>query len=192
MSSLGGLPEGRAGQALAAGSTVVVLAILWLGAAAPALDWYGARQGQLAAARQRLAHMTTLRQSLPALRREAESVAARATETQILLPGDTDAIAGANLQSTLQNLADRAGISLDSVAMLPAQPVGALRRIGAEISVTATWPTLVALLTSIDVAEPRMVADDLSITASAQPDPGQDVTLQAGLTVSAFRAGGPP
>lgn len=185
------LPEGRTGQALAIGLALLALALLWLGAVAPALDWYGARQQQLALARQEVAHMAMLRQSLPLLRR-AVAGSARAVDAQILLPGDSDAIAGANLQSALQNLASQSGISLDSAAMAAATPVGALRRIGVDVSVTATWPALIAFLTAIDTAQPRMIADNVSVTASAQPDATTDVPLQASFTVAAFRAGGAP
>jgi hypothetical protein len=37
-----------------------------------------------------------------------------------------------------------------------------------------------------------MIADNVSVTASAQPDATTDVPLQASFTVAAFRAGGAP
>jgi general secretion pathway protein M len=184
------LPEGRQGQLMAVGLTFIALTLLWLGVLSPALGWYGGRQAQLTAARQEAAHMAVLRLTLPALRAAVASPAANAIATQLLLSGNSDDIAGANLQSTLQNLATQTGNSLDSAAMIPPQPVGALRRIGVDVSVTATWPALIALLTAIETAQPRMIVDDLSVTASAQPDPTQDVPLQASFSVSAFRAGG--
>ena len=185
------LPEGRIGQLLAVGLAVAVLTLAWLGVVAPVLGWYQARQDQAAMAREEAVHMEMLRRSLPDLRRE---VAASTTQAgpQILLAGQSDAIAGANLQSMLQNLAGQAGISLDSATVLPAQPVGALRRIGIEVSVTTTWPALIALLTAIDTAQPKMIVDDLALTEPASPDPGQDVPLQADFSVAAFHAGAGP
>jgi general secretion pathway protein M len=76
--------------------------------------------------------------------------------------------------------------------MVPEEPVGALRKIGVAVSLTTTWPALVALLGAIDTAQPRMITDDLVVTASTPTDPRQDVPLEASFTVSAFRAGDGP
>jgi general secretion pathway protein M len=189
--SAGALPEGRTGQILAAALALAALAALWLGAVAPAWGWFGARQEQLAAARLELAHLIMLRTSLPDLRRAVAGSAAPAAAA-MLLAGDSDAIAAANLQSAVQGLATTSGLSLDSVAMVPEEPVGALRKIGVAVSLTTTWPALVALLGAIDTAQPRMITDDLVVTASTPTDPRQDVPLEASFTVSAFRAGDGP
>jgi general secretion pathway protein M len=181
--SAGALPEGRTGQILAAALALAALAALWLGAVAPAWGWFGARP--------ELAHLTMLRTSLPDLRRAVAGSAAPAAAA-MLLAGDSDAIAAANLQSAVQGLATTSGLSLDSVAMVPEEPVGALRKIGVAVSLTTTWPALVALLGAIDTAQPRMITDDLVVTASTPTDPRQDVPLEASFTVSAFRAGDGP
>ena len=184
------LPEGRPGQMLAVGLAGLVLIVAWFGVAAPVLGWYDARCDQLAAMRQEAVHIDMLRRSLPALRREAAGGATQ-SGSQNLLPGGSDAIAGANLQSILQNLAVQAGVSLDSVTMLPAQPVGSLRRVGVELGVTTTWPALIALLAAIETAQPRMIVGNLSLTAAAA-DPGEAVPLQADFTAASFRAGDAP
>ena len=185
------LPEGRAGQISAAGLALLALAALAFGVIAPLSDWYGARAALLQDERQQLAHMLALQRTLPSLRRSAAAAAQTANAT-VLLPGGSDAIAGAALQSSLQNLAARSSISLDSAEMQPADDVGALRRIGVAVSVTTTWPALITLLAQIDSASPRMIVDNLTINGNAPPDPRQEVSLQATFTVSAFRAGGGP
>jgi general secretion pathway protein M len=185
------LPEGKAGQALAVGLTVLALALIWLGLAAPLAGWYGARADLLTLERQEIAHGAALARSLPALRQQAAAAAARADDNAILLAGGSDAIAGANLQAALQALAAQAGTSLDSVTMVPAQPQGTLRRIGVQVSLTATWPVLSALLGAIDTARPRMIVDQLTVTSPGQTDPRQDAPLQAAFTVAAFRTGPP-
>jgi general secretion pathway protein M len=186
------LPEGRLGTLLAVAATLLVLAAIWLGAVTPVLGWYEGQADALTTARLEVAHMQALKDSLPALRREVAQSAAQSSGTDVLLDGGSDAIAGANLQATLNDLAAQAGTTLDSAEAVTAQPTGALRRIGVSVSVTATWPVLIAYLAAIDAARPRMVVDDLSVSTNSAPDVRQDVTLQANFTVSAFRAGSAP
>jgi general secretion pathway protein M len=186
------LPEGRQGQILAVGIAVLALVLLWLGAVAPLLSWYGGQADALSAAQLQLAHMQGLQASLPALRARLAASAALPASDAVLLAGSSDAIAGANLQAQLNTLAGQAGTSLDSVESIAAQQVGGLRRIGVTVSLNATWPVLTAFLTAIDTAQPRMIVDNLNVTANAATDPRQDVTLQANFDVAAFRAGTAP
>jgi len=184
------LPEGRPGQILAVGGALVLLAVVWLGLVSPGLDWYFKRETMLQDTLSQAAHMQAQVQALPALR-AAAAASASGDAGQVLVPGDSDAISGANLQADLTNLAQSAGTSLDSVENVSATPVGSLRRIGVAVSMSTTWPTLVAFLTAIESAQPRMMVDDLSVSSDATPDAGQDVALQANFTVSAFRSGAP-
>lgn len=183
------LPEGRAGQISAVGLALLALAALWLGALAPALAWYGTRAATLQNERLQVAHMAALVRDVPALRASVGAAAHSAGAT-VLLSGGSDEIAGANLQSAVQALAAQSGTSLDSAEMLPAEEVGALRRIGVSVGITTNLPALTGLLAAIDAARPRMVVDDLTISSGAPAGPGQDIGLQAGFTVSAFRSGG--
>jgi len=186
------LPEGPAGQALAVAAGFLVIAMIWAGLVTPALGWYQGQSAALAGARLEAAHLLALRASLPALRQQLAASASIAPGADILLQGDSDAIAGANLQADLNLLAAQAGASLDSTESVPAEASGGLRRIGVTVSLTATWPVLVAYLAAIEAASPRMIVDDLSVSAESDPDPRQDVPLQASFTVSAFRAGAGP
>jgi general secretion pathway protein M len=185
------LPEGKAGQALALAIPLLAAALLWLAVLSPLLSWYEERDAWLAQQREIAAHMAALGQEIPALRQAVTTADQLAAGDQVLVSGNTDAIAGANLQSALQNLATQAGTSLGSTDALPVQPVGALRRIGLQVSVTATWPQLIALLEAIDTAQPRMIVDVLSITSMEQPGAAQDAPLQVSFSVTGFR-GGPP
>jgi general secretion pathway protein M len=186
------LPEGRPGQIAACACTLLFAVLVWLSIGAPAVTWYSARAATLAQAQTELAHMQMLRDSLPELRRLAAQTAARPESDQTLVAGDSDAVAGANLQAALAGAASQTGTSLDSVETLPAQQIGPLRRIGVAVSITTTWPQLVALMTAIDTQRPRMILSDLSVTADSAADPSQDVTLQANFSIAAFWAGNHP
>jgi len=185
------LPDGKRGQMLAVALTFIALALVWMSVLGPLIGWYQDRADDLAQQQEVAARMATLSQEIPALRAAVTAADAQSSDGQLLLDGDTDAIAGANLQSALQTLASQAGTSLDSSELLPVQPAGALRRIGMQVSVTATWPVLIALLQAIGTAQPRMIVDQLSVSTAAQAAGGADPQLQATFSVSGFRAGTP-
>lgn len=183
------LPDGRRGQALAAAIGLLGVLLLWQVTAAPLLGWYAARQDELAQQRQLAAHMQALGREIPALRNAVAAAGLQSSDSQVLLSGNSDVIAGANLQTALQGLAAQAGTSLSSAALQPAQPAGALRRISMQVSVSASWPVLIALLQSIGTAEPRMIVEALNITVASGTD--QAAPVQASFTVTGLRAGAP-
>lgn len=185
------LPEGRQGQALAVAITLLAAALLWFGAVSPLLGWYEARADELAQQQEIAAHMAALGQEIPALKAAISAAGLQSAGDQVLLAGGTDAIAGANLQSALQDLATQAGTSLDSAEMLPVQQAGTLRRIGIQVSVTAAWPVLISLLEAIGTARPRMIVDQLSIINASEPAVGQEQPVQANFSVTGFCAGMP-
>jgi general secretion pathway protein M len=186
------LPEGASGQALAVAAAAVVLALIWLTMLTPLLGWYANQSGALAAAQLEAAHLQALQAGLPELHRQIAASASESPAADILLHGGSDAIAGANLQAALNSLAAQSAASLDSTESVPAAASGGLRRIGVAVSLNASWPALVAFLTAIDSASPRMIVDDLTISAVSEPDAQRDVSLQANFTVAAFRAGSGP
>lgn len=185
------LPDGRRGQALAIALTIIAAALLWLCTAGPLLSWYDARADRLVQQQQLAARMKNLSAEIPALRRAVGAAGLQSDDDQVLLAGSTDVIAGANLQSTLQTLASQAGTSLDSAALLPAQQAGTLRRISMQVSLTATWPVLIALLEAIGTSRPRMIVDQISLANTLATEPSQETPLQANFSVTAFRAGTP-
>lgn len=183
------LPDGRRGQVLALGITLIAAGLIWLAVISPLIGWYEARAALLAQKCALAAHMQAMERQLPAIRATVARLGAADGTAGILLPGHSDAIAGANLQSALQDLAAQAGTSLNSAAMQPTRAMGRLRRISVQVSVTTPhWPVLVALLRSIEMAEPRMIVDSLSLTTAREPGLGQPSSIQADLSVSAFRA----
>jgi general secretion pathway protein M len=186
------LPEGRRGQILALGLTVIAAVLAWLVLAAPLIGWYQTRQDELAAKQTLAAHMAALEQEIPGLRRAVAHLGAGDGTARMLLAGSSDAIAGANLQSALQGLANNAGTSLDSVGMQPAKSLQALRLITVQVSLTARWPVLVAFLRAVETAQPRMIVDAISLNTASIPGSGQPANLQANISVTGFRAGDRP
>ncbi len=178
------LPEGARGRALALGCTVLAAALVWLGVAAPLVDWYMARADLLEQRRAIAARMATLAATRPALERALATPTVHASRA--LADSATDALASAALQQLVADMAARAKVDIGSVETLAGEPAGAYRRIRLHLSVHAALPPLVHLLTAIEQSDLSMLIDDLEIHP---PDGRGDVAaiLDARFTVIAFR-----
>lgn len=185
--ALASLPTGRNGRMLAAGLALLVLLAFWLGIIAPILDWYGARADRLHELRLRTARETALITTLPALK--AEAAQAAKTPTRAVLNGNSDAIAGAALQEQVQSMATASNAQLTSIETLPVDQMGAYRRIGVRVELSAGLPVIVALMKAIEEAEPSMLVDDLHLTATPVGPMATALPLDASFTVYAFRVG---
>ncbi len=196
------LPDGRRGQVLAVALVLLVAAVLWLAVVSPLMGWYQARSDALADRQALLEHMTARVRALPGLRQLARTSRAASAPSGTLLSGDSDAIAAAQLQAVIQDMAATAGAALTSEEVLPTLQQGAFRQIGLRIAVTGRWPTLIGLLQAIDGSDLQLLVDDLQLHAVADASPA-DATpadgapggtsgvghapLQASLVVLAFR-----
>ena len=189
---LGALPEGRRGQAVAVGLLLLCLGLLWIVVAAPLVALHEERAEAIAGRRALAARMAQLAATLPDLRAQAASVQAVGPAQSALLGGATDAVAGATLQQLVLDLAVQAGATPSSTETLAAESVGAYRRVGVRIALTAPWPVLVRLLQAAAEATPGLLVNDLQIRGSRLLVRPADVPLDALMTVSAFRAGGVP
>lgn len=182
------LPEGPRGRALALGVGAIVLAALWLAAGAPMLDAYADRADELQRRSALAARMADLAGSLPELQREAAAQSTDATPKSATLQGASDALAGAALQSLVETMSNSAGGHLTSTEALPAEQVGAYRRVALRVAVDATWPVLIRLMQAIERATPRMFIDDIQIHAQPAAEKVHEPPLDISFTVLAFRA----
>jgi general secretion pathway protein M len=181
------LPTGQRGQILAGGLLVLAAAFVWLGVVSPLAAFYADRADRLDALRARAAREAALIEALPALRAEAQTAAR--TPARAVLAGNTDAIAGATLQEQVQGMASAASAQLTSIETLPAEQVGAYRRIGVRVELSAQLAVAVALLRAIEEAQPSMLVDDIRLTATPVGPQNTQLPLDAAFTVYAFRVG---
>ncbi len=96
------LPEGLRGRLLAMGLTFCLLILLWIGCAQPLIDWHLERAQDLQRQQALLQRMGQLAATLPELQQQATR---EAPPRMALLEGASDAIAGAALQSVVQEMA---------------------------------------------------------------------------------------
>ena len=182
------LPDGRRGQMLALGITAIGLVLVWVALILPLVGWYEARGAHLAEKQALAAHLLRFERELPVLRAAVAHLGITDTTAGMLLPGTSDAIAGANLQSNLQEIASAAGTSLDSAAMQPPKASGALRLISVQVSLTAPFQALIDFLVATATTEPRLIIDGITLTAIDAPGQSGPPSVQANLTVTGFRA----
>jgi hypothetical protein len=181
------LPTGRQGRILAAGLVVLSVFVVWLGVIAPVLSFYGTREDDLEGLRARVTRGAALIEALPALTREA-NLAAK-TPTQAVLQGDSDAIAGATLQEQVQSMASTTNAQLTSIETLPGEQVGAYRRIGVRVELSAQLAVVTHLLAAVEQAQPSMLVDDIRLTATPVGPQNAQLPLDVAFTVYAFRIG---
>ena len=184
------LPTGRTGQWLALGLALLVLALTWLAVASPLVEWYDARRETLEQRRALVARMAGLAAELPQLERAATQAAHEGPPPGAMLDQPSDAVASATLQQRVEDIAAKAGATLASTEALPAETVGAFRRVRLRVALTAHWPVLVSMLQALATqATPQMLVDDLQLRSAPVLLDRGDPPLDASFTVLALRAG---
>jgi general secretion pathway protein M len=182
------LPTGRTGQLLALALTVLALASLWLGVAAPLIDWHGERAALVAQRAALAQRMETLVTTRTALQEQAKAVAAGGAGETALLEGDSDSVASAALQEMLQAMFAQAGLQLNSVETLPGEEAGAYRRIRLRVSFNASWPVLMALLKDVQLARPALLVDEVQLQPALHRISTAPGTFDVSISLFAFRA----
>ncbi len=182
------LPEGPRGRALALAMTAIALALVWLGVAQPVLDSYAESADELERRTALAQRMSDLAASLPELQRAAQSQTTEAAPAAATLEGTSDAVAAASLQGLLEGMANSVSAHITSAEALPAEQVGAYRRISLRLTVGATWPVLIRMLQLVDRATPRMFIDELQIHAQPAAEKLREPPLDISLVVLSFRS----
>lgn len=158
------LPEGNAGKALALGVCLVLLAIFHLVAVQPLIGLYQDGQQRLDEQRELVARLQRTVGSLPDLRTAAAKGAQeKSSVAELLLPGASDAVAAASLQSTVKKLVSDGGATLSSAEILPARTDDNLRRIGLRATFSGDLHALTTFLRGIETAHPLLYVDNLEI-----------------------------
>lgn len=184
------LPTGPRGRLLAVALTLIAVALVWFGLVSPLLAWKADLADMRTLRTARAGRMQALADSVPALQRQADAASTSGPPLQAMIPGTSDAVAAAALQEQIQDMARRTGATISSVEALAADPVGDYRRIGVRVTMSGSWPVIIAFLRTMGEATPRMMADDLQMQ---QPlvQFGAEKPLDASFSVFGFRSAPP-
>lgn len=168
---------------------LIALGGVYLLAVIPLMDFYAERQAVLENRRVLLPRLKAAAEELPALRARAVELRAAAGTRKVTLEGASDAIASANLQSHIEELATSAGAAIGSTESLPAEVRSGYRRIGLRYVLSGPYETLVKLLARLEAATPPLVIDNLHIHGVLRrPGTPAALGLDAGLDVYGFRS----
>jgi len=184
------LPDGRTGSLLAVALLALVTMLLWLAVVQPIVGFYQERQQEIVTDEAVEAHMAALAASLPRLKAILGVASARRAPVASHLAGTTDALAAADLQTAIGQIAVASGVEISSIETPTAENTVWGRRIGVSIRATANYQGLAKFIARLETSQPKMVVDDLEIHSTDGSDATIDTDLNIGLSVFGFRAPG--
>jgi hypothetical protein len=179
---------GYQGRLLALLLLLVVLGGVYLVVAAPILELYAGRAAVVEDRRMLVPRLKATAEELPGLRAQVTKLRATAGTHKVTLDGSSDAIAAANLQSHIAELAASVGVTIGSTESLPVEVRGGYRGIGLRYTLSGPYENLVKLLGKLEAATPPLVIENLHIHGVLRR-PGTPLAsaLDAGLDVLGFR-----
>ena len=160
---------------------------------APLLQLYSERETALENKRMLARRLEANAAALPELRAQLAALQATASTRKIMLDGESDAIAAANLQSRLEELAGSTGVTIGSTEAVAAENRGTYRRIGLRLAVNGQYAAIMNLLGAVDKAAPPLVLSNLQIHAMMRPAAdASNARLDAAFEVYGFRSADVP
>lgn len=118
----------------------------------------------------RLQRYQRLLATLPALRAALEEEQANDAFKAYYFDADTPAIAGAQLQSEVQEMVRSAGARPVSTQILPADDTAVPPRVSVRIQLQATTEQLFDVVYRVETARPFLLIDQMSIRSQARPN----------------------
>ena len=183
------LPTGHRGRFLALLLLLVALGAVYLVVAAPLIELYAGRAGLVEDKRMLVPRLQAAADELPELRERVTELRATAGARKVTLEGSSDAIASANLQSSIAELAASAGVTVASTESLPVETRGGYRRIGLRFTLSGVYEALLKLIAKLEGTSPPLVVENLHIHGVLRRPgtPAASSALDAGLDVFGFR-----
>lgn len=157
------MPTGALGRALALSVLFVLMGLAYVAVIVPLVDLYHGGEAALADRRLVLPKLERLAAEVPRLRTRIAALQAAGGNNEVTLDGASDALASANLQSRLEQLAAANGVSIASTEALPAENRGSYRRIGLRAAVNGSYEGIVKLLGAMQEATPPLILADLQV-----------------------------
>lgn len=109
--------------------------------------------------------------------RDLEGQASAVESSAVFLPGATDAIKTANLQSLIADLTERSGARLRSARALQARELDTARLIGVQVQLACDTERLQRLLLAIEESLPLLIVEQVQVNNSPVRGGGGQVGL---------------
>lgn len=143
---------------------------------APALGFRADLVEETAQAERQLDHQRRLLERRPALERQRDAL--KSAGSPDYLQGTTPALAGAELQARLTDLATARGARVQSAQVMEErEEEGGFRRIAVQLRLGADPRALRDLLHAVESGRPRLLVDGLAIRALVAGSDQMDVTV---------------
>ena len=181
------LTDGFPARVLALAIAALLFAVLYLVIAAPLVEFYRSNQELLEQRWEVIRQSESAVQDLPRLRAAAKKPKSQTDGGLLLLKGASDAVAAAELQSTLKNLVGEAGATLSSAQVLPSETQGGFRRIGVHVSFSGDISLLTTVVSGLETANPVLSIGNFEVHRAGKSD-DDDETLAVAMDVYGFRA----
>jgi general secretion pathway protein M len=157
------LPTGTLGRALALSILGALIGLLYLAIVSPLIDLYRTGETTLRERRLLVPRLERVAAEVPTLRERLAELQATGTTRDVALDGASDALASANLQSRIEQLAAANGVTITSTEAIPAEDRGPYRRIGLRLTVSGKYEAVVKLLAAVEEAQPPIVVGNLQM-----------------------------
>jgi len=183
------LPEGRSGRFAALGILIVLAAAFYFAVLSPVISFYADTAGTLQQRREQVRKYRNAVNELPHLRETAKRQSDAASAANMLLTGASDAVAAAELQSSLKDIVEGEGSTIMSAAILPVEAEGAFRRVGLRIAFSGDMELLTTVLLQIEESHPMLLVRDFDVHQSNTGEGDQENPMLAvSLDVFGYRA----
>jgi hypothetical protein len=168
---------------------LVALGAVYLVVAAPLIELYTGRAAIVEDKRMLVPRLQAAANELPELRERVAELRATAGARKVTLEGSSDAVASANLQSQIAELAASVGVTVASTESLPVETRGGYRRIGLRFTLSGVYEALLKFIAKLEGATPPLVVENLHIHGVLRRPgtPAAGSALDAGLDVFGFR-----
>lgn len=163
MTAVAKLPIGVSGRALALLILCALVGLLYIALIAPLIDFYGSGGAALADRQLLVLKLGHLVAEDPGLRARLVSLQTAGAGSEVTLEGASDALASANLQSRLEQLAAANGVAIASTEAIAAEDRGPYRRIGLRVAINGNYDAIVKLLSAVQEAAPPLILANLQI-----------------------------
>jgi hypothetical protein len=165
------LPTGMRGRMVALALPAIVLLVLLLGIVMPLLDYWRVIDAEHTQLLNKTHAYERLVSRKEALARQVTGLEAELGQAVGYLPRAEPAMAAAEVQANLGQMAERSGATVRSTQTLPAKPEDGFTAVGFQLNVTGSMRSVRDVLYDIEVGHPRLVIDRLSITPARDPGP---------------------
>ena len=158
------LPDGVAGKALALAILVFAVGFFYLAVVSPVLAFYDDRSQRLEQRAALAERYQLLVRQLPSLQ-EADKHWRDEAGGELLLEGQSDAIASASLQGEMKSLVEDAGAKLSSAQVLAADNAGRFRRVGLHVVLSGDFKLVTSVFRAMETSRPKLYVGNFDLHA---------------------------